>query len=91
MFILLIICSIFGFASLFSVLPRYGIYESRCKTISEKIISAETKTITKDCQGQIDEYQLAFALGIGFYNLPAVVVGMIGDFFGPRSLKFVGM
>lgn len=83
--------NIFGFASLFSVLPRYGIYESRCKIISEKIISADTKTITKDCRGQIDEYQLAFALGIGFYNLPAVVVGMIGDFFGPRSLKIVGI
>jgi hypothetical protein len=35
--------------------------------------------------------QLAFALGIGFYNLPAVVLGIIGDFFGPRSLKMIGM
>jgi hypothetical protein len=50
--------SIFGFASLFSVLPRYGIYESRCTMLSEKIISNDTKTITKDCRGQIDEYQV---------------------------------
>ncbi len=50
--------SIFGFASLFSVLPRYGIYESRCQIISEKIISNDTATITKDCRRQIDEYQV---------------------------------
>lgn len=50
--------SIFGFASLFSVLPRYGIYESRCEVLSEKIISDDTKTITTDCRKQIDEYQV---------------------------------
>jgi hypothetical protein len=50
--------SIFGFASLFSVLPRYGIYEWRCKILSEKIISNTTETITKDCQGQVNEYQV---------------------------------
>ncbi len=50
--------SIFGFASLFGVLPRYGIYEFRCKIISEKIISNDTTTITTDCRGQIDEYQV---------------------------------
>ncbi|UJR36912.1 hypothetical protein I4U23_029625 [Adineta vaga] len=83
--------NIFGFASLFSVLPRYHIYEFRCKLLSEKIISNDTKTITKDCHAQIDEYQLAFALGIGFFNLPAVVIGVFGDFFGPRSLKLVGI
>lgn len=43
---------------MFSVLPRYGIYESRCKTISEKMISNNTATITKDCGGQVDEYQV---------------------------------
>jgi hypothetical protein len=51
--------SIFGFASLFSVLPRYGIYEFRCKFVSEKLISNNTATITKDCRGQIDEYQVS--------------------------------
>jgi hypothetical protein len=50
--------SIFGFASLFSVLTHYGIYESRCTTLSEKIISNDTKTVTKDCRVQIDEYQV---------------------------------
>jgi len=54
----IVMFSIFGFASLFSVLPRYGIYESRCTMLSEKIISNDTKTITKDCRGQIDEYQV---------------------------------
>ncbi|CAF1165471.1 unnamed protein product [Adineta steineri] len=83
--------NIFGFASLFSVLPRYKIYESRCKILSEKAISDVTTTITSDCRGQIDEYQLAFALGIGFFNLPAVVIGIFGDFFGPRSLRMVGI
>ncbi|CAF0810788.1 unnamed protein product [Adineta ricciae] len=82
--------NIFGFASLFGVLPHYHIYEFRCKVLSEKIVSNDTKTITKDCREQVDEYQLAFALGIGFFNLPAVVIGMFGDFFGPRSLKLVG-
>ncbi|CAF3935698.1 unnamed protein product [Rotaria sp. Silwood2] len=74
-----------------NVLPHYGIYESRCKIISEIIVSNDTKTITKDCQGQIDEYQFAFALGIGFYNLPAVVVGIIADLFGPRTLKLIAI
>ncbi|CAF4738530.1 unnamed protein product [Rotaria sp. Silwood1] len=83
--------NIFGFGSLFSVLPQYGIYESRCKIISEKIISNDTKTITKDCRGQIDEYQFAFALGIGFYNLPAVVVGVIIYIFGPRTVKIIAI
>ena len=53
------IFSIFGFVSLFSVLPRYGIYESRCEILSEVIISDDTKTITKNCQKQIDEYQVS--------------------------------
>lgn len=54
----ILLFSIFGFASLFSVLPQYGIYESRCQIVSEKIVSNDTKTITKDCRGQIDEYQV---------------------------------
>ncbi|CAF3301702.1 unnamed protein product [Rotaria socialis] len=83
--------NIFGFGSLFSVLPGYGIYESRCKTISEKAISNATATIAKDCKGQVDEYQFAFALGIGFYNLPAVLLGIVIDLFGPRTLKLIGI
>lgn len=39
---------IFGFASLFSVLPRYGIYGEKCKTSSG----------IKDCQDQMAEYQV---------------------------------
>lgn len=66
--------NIFGFASLFSVLPKYKIYQSECSNDSK-------------CTEQIDKYQLAFALGIGFYNLPAVIIGIINDYFGPRSLK----
>lgn len=49
---------------MFSVLPRYGIYESRCKTISEKMISNNTATITKDCGGQVDEYQVKWKINL---------------------------
>jgi hypothetical protein len=50
--------SIFGFASLFGILPTYGIYESKCKTLSERIISNETMIVKKECSGQIGEYQV---------------------------------
>ncbi|CAF4843454.1 unnamed protein product, partial [Rotaria sp. Silwood1] len=32
-----------------------------------------------------------FALGIAFYNLPAIIVGMINDYFGPRCLKLIAI
>jgi hypothetical protein len=38
--------SFFGFASLFSVLPRYGIYKPKCTSVGS------------DCSGQIGEYQV---------------------------------
>ncbi|CAF1439455.1 unnamed protein product [Adineta steineri] len=83
--------NIFGFASLFSVLPKYGIYQSKCIELPDEIVSSTTTTKRMDCAVQISEYQFAFALGIGFYNLPAVVIGMINDFFGPRSLKLIAI
>ena len=58
-------CSIFGFASLFSVLSQYEIYGSRCKILSKTIISNDTMTITKDCRGQIDEYQVCLPVDGG--------------------------
>lgn len=45
--------SIFGFGSMFSVLPLYGIYESKCKTVVN-----DENTKIKDCSGQIVEYQV---------------------------------
>ena len=54
----LYINSIFGFGSLFGVLPHYGIYASRCQVISEKISSNDTENISKDCRKQTDEYQV---------------------------------
>lgn len=83
--------SIFGFSSLFHVLLRYGIYQSRCDVLFEQLISNGTMRVTRDCPAQIDEYELAFALGIGFYQLPAVVLGMIEHFFGAATLKIIGM
>ncbi|CAF1235332.1 unnamed protein product [Rotaria sordida] len=83
--------NIFGFASLFSELPRYGIYESECKNSSEQILFNNTKILKKDCSGQMEKYQLAFTLGIAFYNLPAIIVGMISDYLGPRSLKLIAI
>ena len=62
------IFSTFGFASLFSVLPRYGIYQSKCKIISEKIISNDTTTIRTDCSGQIEEYQVRLKLNEKFFK-----------------------
>ncbi|CAF3464812.1 unnamed protein product [Rotaria socialis] len=83
--------NIFGFASLFTELPRYGIYQSECRSSLEQNILSETN-ITKDtCHGQQAKYQLAFALGIAFYNVPAMVSGMISDNFGPRSLKLIAI
>ncbi|CAF0895429.1 unnamed protein product [Adineta ricciae] len=80
--------NIFGFASLFGVLRQQNIYSSKCKLVSEGIGSNRTYA---DCHGQINEYQFAFALGIGFYNLPAMAIGMINDYFGPRFLKLIGI
>ena len=83
--------SIFGFASLFDVLFRYGIYQSRCEVLFEEIIANETMKVTKDCRQQLVEFELAFALGLGFYHLPAVVLSMIEHFFGAKALKIIGM
>ena len=48
--------SIFGFASLFSVLPQYGIYGWKCRDNgSEK----------KDCPEQMGEYQVRLELNGG--------------------------
>lgn len=47
--------------------------------------------VTKDCRQQLVEFELAFALGLGFYHLPAVVLSMIEHFFGAKALKIIGM
>ena len=83
--------SIFGFASLFNVLLRSGVYQSRCAVLFEEIVANETVRVTTDCREQISEYELAFAVGLGFYHLPAVVLGMIEHFFGAKTLKAIGM
>ncbi|CAF5148332.1 unnamed protein product, partial [Rotaria sp. Silwood1] len=66
--------NIFGFASLFSELPKYKIYQSKCGNVSERIVLNNTKTQEKACVGQIQNYEFDFALGIAFYNLPAIIV-----------------
>ncbi|CAF2678049.1 unnamed protein product [Rotaria sp. Silwood2] len=83
--------NIFGFASLFSELHRCGIYETKCENSSELIVLNNTETMGKECSGQMKKYELAFTLGIGFYNLPAIIVGMISDYFGPRCLKLIAI
>jgi hypothetical protein len=50
--------SIFGFASLFTVLSRYGIYKSRCKIHLDEQFFNQTMTITTHCRAQIDQYQV---------------------------------
>ncbi|CAF1004096.1 unnamed protein product [Rotaria magnacalcarata] len=83
--------NIFGFASLFTELPRYGIYQSECISSLEQNKLSKANITTDACHGQQAKYQLAFALGIAFYNLPAMVSGMISDYFGPRSLKLIAI
>jgi hypothetical protein len=51
------------------VLPRYGIYESKCKILSEQIISNDTATVSKDCSGQIDKYQVRLNINKNFERL----------------------
>ena len=50
--------SIFGFASLFSVLPHYGIYESQCKKAVEQTMWNTTIIMQNQCSNQIEKYQV---------------------------------
>lgn len=52
--------SIFGFAALFSIFPRYGIYESKCidSTKGNKQLN-NTGSTKEKCLDQVDQYEVS--------------------------------
>ncbi|CAF1276087.1 unnamed protein product [Rotaria sordida] len=81
----LISANIFGLPALFQVLPKYGVYKNYCQS-SNVINSTE-----QDCNRQAQQYQNALTLGIIFFNLPSVLVGILIDMFGGRFVKLIGI
>ncbi|UJR13126.1 hypothetical protein I4U23_000150 [Adineta vaga] len=81
----LISANIFGFAALFKILPKYGIYSKYCHSLNG-INSTE-----QDCTGQAQQYQNALTLGIIFFNLPSMFVGILIDMFGGRFVKLIAI
>ncbi|CAF1661306.1 unnamed protein product [Adineta ricciae] len=84
----LVSSTIFGFNAIFEILSKDHIYDSYC------IISNETNvTISSNesCDEQQKKYQEAVALGLIFFNLPTVFVGICIDLFGIRSVKLISI
>ncbi|CAF2828064.1 unnamed protein product [Rotaria sp. Silwood2] len=77
--------NIFGFAALFGVLPSYGIFSEYCHSV-EAVNSTEL-----DCSQQTQKYQDALTLGIIFFNIPSIFIGIIIDAFGCRFMKLIGV
>ncbi|CAF4812665.1 unnamed protein product [Rotaria sp. Silwood1] len=77
--------NIFGFPALFKVLPKYGVYSSYCQLLNT------TNSTEQGCSQQTQQYQNALTLGIIFFNLPAVFVGILIDIYGARFTKLIGM
>lgn len=49
--------NIFGFTSIFKILPRYGVYDSHCISVPTRTINS-TEVSTKNCDGQTKKYQV---------------------------------
>ncbi|CAF1361913.1 unnamed protein product [Adineta ricciae] len=81
----LISANIFGFSALFKVLPKYGIYGKYCE------LSTVLNSTNEDCTGQAQQYQNALTLGIIFFNLPSMFVGILIDKFGGRFVKLIAI
>ncbi|CAF1119660.1 unnamed protein product [Rotaria sordida] len=77
--------NIFGFPALFKVLPQYGVYSSYCQS------SNSTNSTEHGCNQQTHQYQSALTLGIIFFNLPSVFVGILIDIYGARFTKLIGI
>ncbi|CAF0961128.1 unnamed protein product [Didymodactylos carnosus] len=75
--------NIFGFASLFGVLPRYGIFENYCTLPTDSNIRLDqsvnqTHVITKDCQGQIGKYMVLIDKNIINLSTLAIIWASFG-------------
>ncbi|CAF3651966.1 unnamed protein product [Rotaria sp. Silwood1] len=81
----LISANIFGFPALFKILPNYGVYSNYCQS------SNLTNSTEQDCSRQSQQYQNALTLGIIFFNLPSIIVGILIDKFGGRFVKLIGI
>ncbi|CAF1194103.1 unnamed protein product [Adineta ricciae] len=78
--------TIFGFAALFKVLPKYGVYSYYCTSASNTTAAALV-----NCGAQTREYQNALTLGIAFFGLPSALVGGLVDKLGCRFMKLIGV
>jgi hypothetical protein len=87
--------TIFGFPAIFKILTKSNIYQHLCQT-----------STTNQCSQQIQQYQVniykieffliiffknAMTLGIAFFDLPALVIGILIDKFGCRFVKLISM
>ena len=96
---------IFGFTSIFKVLPKYGVYDNYCISATP---TNSTMLPEKNCEGQSKKYQVgqknfipatlslfdsqdALTLGIIFFNLPSMLIGALVDLFGPRLVKLIAV
>ncbi|CAF4222603.1 unnamed protein product, partial [Adineta steineri] len=76
----LVSASIFDFAELFKVLPKYSIYSRYCQSSN----AMNSTTVVKR-----NNIHNASALGIIFFNLPSIFVGILADMFGGRFVKLI--
>ncbi|CAF1279841.1 unnamed protein product [Adineta ricciae] len=81
--------TIFGFAALFKVLPKYGVYSHYCTSASNTTAAAAAALV--NCGAQTREYQNALTLGIAFFGLPSALVGGLIDKLGCRFTKLIGV
>ena len=99
----LISANIFGFPALFKVLPKYGIYGSYCSSPNgTSSVEQDCKGQTEQYQVTITVlftidyfcrfiFQNALTLGLIFFNIPSIVVGILIDLLGARFVKLIGM
>ncbi|CAF1363219.1 unnamed protein product [Adineta steineri] len=72
--------TIFGFPSMFKILSKMNIYQNLCQPSN-----------TTQCAQQTKHYQNAMTLGIAFFDLPALFIGILIDKFGCRFVKLISI
>ncbi|CAF4042514.1 unnamed protein product [Adineta steineri] len=69
----------------FKVLPKYGVYNKYCQS-SNAINSSEV-----DYSDQAQQYQNALTLGIIFFNLLSIFIGILIDMYGGHFVKLIAI
>jgi hypothetical protein len=91
--------TIFGFPAIFKVLSSNGIYQNLCQSQNEcgkqikeyQVFYLTILRVSLFFSFLFFSLKNAMTLGIAFFDLPALFIGLIIDHFGCRTIKLISM